>query len=211
MQRTLTCLLAAGLGLNATVNAAAQVPANRLAATGTVVTALLVGDSDDFLDSGFGLEGSFSIRPLPGPYLWLRADLGYLDLSEGQDALTGGSVDNNMLNLLVGPELAYPVWRLEPFARGYVGLAVNVLSVSGGAGSSAVDETDTVFAWGAGLGLRGRLSSGVAPISLELSGRFIDTGELESRARRRRAWVATSRCSCWGWASGSVYLELSFS
>lgn len=172
-------LLAAGLTLGVVERAAAQSALHRFAASGAVIGALLVGESDDFLDGGYGVEGSFSYRLPSLHHVWLRADLGYLDLSEGRDALTGARVDNNIVNLLVGPEVAYSIWRVEPFARGYLGLAVNRLSVSASAGSTQQNSTDAVFAWGLGLGLRVLLAQGRAPVSLELSGRFVDTGELQ--------------------------------
>ncbi len=168
-----------GLTLGVVDRAIAQFTPHRFAATGTLIGSLLVGESDDYLDGGYGVEGSFSYRPLPVRHFWLRADAGYIDLSEGRDPLTGAVVDNNMLKLLVGPEVAYSIWRVEPFARAYLGLAVNRLSVSASAGSSRLNETDAVFAWGLGLGLRGLLARGRAPVSLELSARFVDAGELQ--------------------------------
>lgn len=169
--------LAIGPTAGAFEGAAAQSTSHRLAVGAGVIGSLLVGGTDDFLDGGYGVEGSIGYRPLPVRYVWLRADIGYIDLSEDRNALSGAAVDNNMFNLLVGPEVAYAIWRVEPFARAYMGLAVNRLSAS--AGSSRLNETDAVFAYGLGLGLRGLLARGRAPVSLELSGRLVDTGEVQ--------------------------------
>ncbi len=168
-----------GLTSGAFEGAAAQPTSHGIAAAGGVIGALLVGESDDFLDGGYGVEASFSYRPPSLPILWLRADVGYIDLSEGRDPLTGAAVDNNLFSLLVGPEFAYRIWRVEPLARAHVGLAVNRLSVGASAGSSQLTETDAVFAWGLGIGLRLLLASGRNPVSLELSGRLVDTGEVQ--------------------------------
>ncbi len=177
VRRAAACLLP-GLLLAAVQPASAQDGNDRFGLAGTFVGGLLVGDSDDYLDDGIGVEGSFTFRMLKSRYLWLRADLGYLGISAYNDPQSGAAIDNDMLNLLVGPEVTYPIWRLEPFLRGYVGLAMNILSVSGSADSD-LNTTDTVFAWGLGPGLRGLLVQGANPVSLELSARLIRTDELE--------------------------------
>ncbi len=156
----------------------AQNDNDRFGLVGTLNGGLLVGGSDDYLDDGWGIEGSFAYRLLTARYLWLRADLGYLDTSAITDPQSGAAIDNNMVNFFVGPELMASVWRFEPFLRGYVGVALNRLKVSGSNGAD-LDGTDTVFAYGFGPGLRAILSQGAHPISIELSARFIGTGEMD--------------------------------
>ncbi|UCF18889.1 MAG: hypothetical protein JSU87_13285 [Gemmatimonadota bacterium] len=161
--------------------AAAQSGNDRFGLIGTLVGGLLVGGSDDYLDDGLGVEGSFTYRVLEARYLWIRADLGYLDTSAYNDPETGARIDNNMLILFAGPEVTYPIWRFEPFVRGYVGLARNSLSVSGSARAD-LNGTDTVFAWGFGPGLRGILLEGTNPVSIEFSARLVRTNELDFAA-----------------------------
>jgi hypothetical protein len=153
-----------------------------LAVGASAIGGLLVGDSDDFLDGGYGIEAAAAYR-LATAYVWGRADFGYLDLSDANDPFTGSSADNSLVTLFIGPEFTIPVWRFEPFARTFVGFAANLLE-SRGVGIPEQKATDWNFAWGAGIGIRALLQAGTAPFSLEVSGRLIDAGDVVfARAR----------------------------
>lgn len=138
-------------------------------------TGLLVGDASDFLDSGFGLQGS--VRWYAQRWIAARATIGFLALSEGRDELSGVTTDNTILNLLVGPELILHIGPVEPHLFGAVGLAINFLNAEGPAGS--IDETDTAFAYGGGGGLRVVVHSGRHPLALQANAAIVDAGELD--------------------------------
>jgi opacity protein-like surface antigen len=160
----------------------AQEHTPNLAVSASAITGLLVGGSDDFLDSGYGVEAAAAYR-LGTVHVCGRTDLGYLDLSDDNDPFTAITADNSLVTLFVGPDFTVPVWRFEPFARAFVGFAAN-LHESRGVGIPEERATDWNFAWGLGIGLRVLLQSGTAPLNLEVSGRFIDAGMVEfARAR----------------------------
>lgn len=137
---------------------------------------LLVGDASDFLDSGFGLQGSLRWYA-PKRWIAARAAIGFLALSEGRDELSGITTDNTILNVLAGPELILRIGPVEPHLFGVAGLAVNVLNAEGPAGS--IDETDATFAYGAGGGLRVIVSGGRHPLALHANAAIVNAGELD--------------------------------
>lgn len=137
---------------------------------------LLVGGASDFLDGGFGLQGSVHWYA-PERWIAARAAIGFLALSKGRDERSGITTDNTLLNVLVGPELIFPIGPVEPHVFGVVGLAVNLLDATGPAGSTG--ETDAAFAYGAGGGLRVIMHAGRHPLALHGNGAIVRVGQLD--------------------------------
>lgn len=133
--------------------------------------ALLVGGGD-LLDGGFGIEGTGGIRLGDSP-LWIRGDAGFLGLGAVTPTPGGGTADNTLFTLLVGPEVEGRIGIVLPFLHAWAGYAINV---PGGSASTA--DTNGSSAFGAGAGLRLRLSSASRPALIEAGVRLTRIGEL---------------------------------
>jgi hypothetical protein len=137
---------------------------------------LLVGDASDFLDGGFGLQGSVRWYA-PRRWIAARTAIGFLALSQKRDEVSGITTDNTLVHVLVGPELILPLGPVEPHAFGVVGLAVNLLDTDGPGGGA--DETDAAFAYGAGGGLRVIVRAGRHPLAVQANAAIVNAGELD--------------------------------
>lgn len=132
----------------------------------------LVSDFGDGSDGGFGLEGTGGIRLGASP-VWIRADAGFLDLSETLRTSGVGTSGNTLLSLVAGPEFQSSRGLVRPFFHFVVGYIRN----RPGGDASPAEENGTA-AWGFGGGARIRLSSTSRPAMIEAGLRITHTGEL---------------------------------
>jgi len=142
------------------------------------------GDLNAFFDHGFGgqLEGGWALTE--DGRLRLRGDLGFLVY--GHERITycytvpiGCRVEaeltttNNIIYVGVGPEVAFPMGRVEPYVYGTTGVSyfATISSLDGADGGPDWAETtnydDVVMAWRLGGGMRLRVNNGRRPVSLD--------------------------------------------
>lgn len=92
---------------------------------------------------------------------------------------------NDIVSLGVGPELAGPDRRLQPFLHGFAGVTAFVTESSlrgrndhdGFAGT--YNQHDFTFSWGGGAGVRARIPVAGVPVHLNLAGRYQNNGHVE--------------------------------
>lgn len=172
-------LLAAALlpptTLSAARPASAQDAAARTHLGAAVQTGLLVGQADDFLDSGLGVEVTFLREIGPSRTFGLRASAGWLDLEDDRaNGIGRGGADNGLLGFLVGAAVQPAVGPLRPYLHGLVGAVANLPEFDGGG-----PEVGAAWApaYGGEAGLR--LPLGQRPVALEAGMRILEAGELE--------------------------------
>lgn len=130
---------------------------------------LFLGTHSDFLDGGFGFEGTLSRELASGFHLRADAIVSLLDDQQGESDVAG----NRIAIFTLGPEARVSLGRLEVYARGLVGLVTNRQTRSG----STADEVGTwATVLGGGAGARISL---VPSLALDLGGDLIKAGELD--------------------------------
>lgn len=130
---------------------------------------LIVGSASDFLDSGFGVDGTVSHGV--ARHLSVRADGMLIRLAAATNV--NETAGNTMFIFGLGPEFYVSLSAVTLYARPLVGLAANVQSRT----NSALVERTT---WAGVLGGGGGLRLNVAPtVTLELGGDVVKLGELD--------------------------------
>lgn len=150
-------------------SAEAQQPAHRVGLAPRV--GLLIG-SGDVLDGGFGIEATGGLRLGDSP-VWIRGDAGFLGLEATTPTPGGSTSDNTLFTLLVGPEIEGRLGAVQPFLHALVGYVLNVPS-----GDVSTADTNGSGSFGAGAGVRLRLSSAPRHALLEAGLRLMRSGEL---------------------------------
>lgn len=151
-----------------------------------VVGATPIGDLGSFFDAGFGAQFSGAVAVGAEGRVRLRGQLGFLNYGIERQQFCfslpiGCRVDldltttNNIFFGSVGPEVAFPQGRFEPYVHVGGGFAAFVTSSSLDDGydhgrdfGSTTHLSDAVLSWTAGGGIRIRLSEGRKPVSLDL-------------------------------------------
>lgn len=154
--------------------AAAQEEPARSHLGAALYTGLLVGQADDFLDSGLGAEATFLREIDAARAFGLRASVGWLDLTDDTAGPDRGRADNGLLGLLVGPTLQPALGPLRPFLQGIAGAVANFPRFDGDGPEAGASWA---LAYGGEAGLR--LPLGPEPVGIEAGMRILDSGELE--------------------------------
>ena len=199
--RNLAALLASlALALGAVTAAAAQdapLPPVRANAGGAFIIAVPIGEFDDYVNTGWGIDGHFRIHLDRQGIISLRADGSFVNYgNETRRVCFGGGVgcliqldlttSNNILSFAAGPEIAVPDGLIQPYIHGGIGISY-FATTSSVEGSDNNDEPfarttnfdDLTFSWIAAAGLRIPLSRGRTPVALDLGARLLDNGEVE--------------------------------
>jgi len=161
------------------------------------VIAVPTGAFDDYVGTGFGAGGSFTLGLDHARMLGLRVDGGFINYGRETKRVcfsqTVGcrvevdlTTNNNIFYGGVGPELTVPSGMLRPYVHAGIGFAYfattsSVDDLGGGDGNiaSTTNFDDVTFAWLAGGGLRIRLSSGKTPVHLDFGAEYHGNGEVE--------------------------------
>jgi hypothetical protein len=138
---------------------------------------LLVGDASDFLDGGGSRFLMADFRMDARDFFHIRIDGALTTLEDDEDQFTGARAENDVLALLVGPQLSRPFGRWRPYAAVLAGtVAVHWRTESGSGFDDDEDDIEGAFALGAHAGLAFTLDEGDHPIALRLEARLIDGG-----------------------------------
>lgn len=157
------------------------------------------GEFGDYVGTGWGIAGHFTLGLGGEGVLGLRAEGGYLNygketrrvcLSEtvGCRIEVDLTTSNDILYLNLGPEFSLPWGPIQPYANLSAGFSyfATVSSVRGSSGSGDDEDfarttnfDDFTFAWQAGTGVRIALPWGDAPLFLDLGARYHTNGEAE--------------------------------
>lgn len=172
---------------------AQQDPAFRGAAGGDVLFAFPVGEFEENVGYGFGLGVHGRIHLDADGRLSLRGDLGFINYGNETIRIcvtqpcrvTGDlTTSNNIFLFGVGPEIGMGSEGLRLYANAGLGFAyfATTSSVSGenNSGDAFAESTnfdDLTFAWTAGSGIRVRVWSGRAPVSIDIGARYHGNGE----------------------------------
>lgn len=162
------------LGVPATTRAQDRPPSALALGAGAEVQ-LLVGA--ELIDGGIGPGVTLDWPPTESPLFRVTADASLSPLDDDTDGLTGARADNTVWTMVAGPELAVPLWRLEPHVGALGGVMMTAWSVEGR--SRERDGGSLTAVWGGQAGLDVRLLGGRYPVSLTTNFRILDGGELE--------------------------------
>jgi hypothetical protein len=201
MNRRIAALTLGVLALVASPVRAQDAPDQRpvRARAGAAFTiAVPAGEFSDYVGTGWGVNGHFTIGLAGEGALGLRLGAGYINygretrtvcLSQtvGCRITVDLTTSNDIAYANLGPELALPVGPLRPYANISAGFSyfATVSSVKGTGNTSGEDFArttnfgDFTFAWQAGTGLRIALPWGRTPISLDFGLRYHANGEAE--------------------------------
>lgn len=166
----------------------------RAYAGATLQVAKPVGEFDDYVDAGFGVDGHLLLSLSRSSALGLRIDGGFLNYGNERrtvplSSTVGGRItvdlttSNNILTLGAGPQLMLPSGSLRPYAFGTAGLAyfVTESSLRGDRGGDTFATTnnydDLAFALQGGVGLYVPVRRGRTPISIDLGARYNRNGQ----------------------------------
>jgi hypothetical protein len=156
------------------------------------------GEFSDYVGTGWGVNGHFTLGLAGDGALGLRFGAGYINYGrETREVCLSQTVgcritvdlttSNDIFYANLGPELALPVGPVRPYANLSAGFSyfATVSSVKGTGNVSGDDFArttnfdDFTFAWQAGTGLRILLPWGRVPIMLDLGLRYHTNGEAE--------------------------------
>lgn len=170
----------------------------RASAGAGILIASPAGEFKDYVGTGFGLGGHFTLNLDPSGIIGLRAGGGFINYGRETKRVcfsqTVGcrvevdlTTNNNIFYGNIGPELAVQAGMVRPYVNAGIGFAyfattssVDDISNSGDDEiASTTNFDDITFAWTAGGGLRFRLSSGRMPFSLDFGVRYHGNGEVE--------------------------------
>ena len=130
---------------------------------------LIVGTASEFLDSGFGVDGTASYGV--AGHLSVRADGMLIRLAPITN--NNETAGNTMFILGLGPEVYVSFSAVTLYARPLLGVAANMQSRTN---STSVERVTWARVFGGGVGLR----LDVAPtVALDLGGDVVKLGELE--------------------------------
>jgi len=156
------------------------------------------GEFDDYVGTGFGVDGHFTLKLDQTGILGLRLGAGFINYGRETKRVcfsqTVGcrvevdlTTNNNIFYGDIGPELTLPAGRLRPYVNAGIGFAYfattssveDISSVGDDELASTTNFDDITFAWQAGGGLRFRVSSGNTPVYLDFGVRYHTNGEVE--------------------------------
>ncbi|MDH3423672.1 MAG: hypothetical protein OEN00_11815 [Gemmatimonadota bacterium] len=126
------------------------------------------GGGSDFLDSGFGLDGT--VARAMGSHFAIRADGILIRLAPSSTGASPGR--NTIIALGVGPEANLSLSAFSLYARLLLGVATNVQGGTGSTGGEGGTWTGRV---GGGVGVRIAVSRSVA---VDFGGDILKLGEL---------------------------------
>lgn len=201
MRMRVTALaLGALIGIAAPLGAQGA-PGDRLVrarAGGSFTIAAPSGEFDDYVGTGWGLAGHFTLNLAGEGALGLRAEGGYINYGRETKRVclsqTVGcriqvdlTTSNDILYFNLGPELSLPFGPLQPYANlsGGFSYFATVSSVEGSGNPDSEDFArttnfdDFTWAWQAGTGVRIALPWGVNPWYLDFGVRYHTNGEAE--------------------------------
>jgi opacity protein-like surface antigen len=162
----------------------------------SVMYAHPLGEFADQIERGFGLMIGSSVPVRPNSPLSLRVDAGVINYgNETREVCLSPTIgcrvrldlttSNNILVAGVGPQLALPGGPIRPYIHATAGLAYfgTTSSIRGLDDHRQIAQTtnhdDVTFSWGGGGGMRIALSSGAAPVLLDLGARYHNNGRVE--------------------------------
>lgn len=169
-------------------------PPLRASAGGQLIIAVPIGEFDDYVDTGWGLDGHFRIRLDQQGIVSFRVDGSFVNYGNETRRVclvtclieADITTSNNILSAAFGPEISVPDGIVQPYINGGIGFSYfsTTSSVEGSDNNnepfaSTTNFDDFTFAWIAGGGLRIPLSRGRTPVALDLGARLLDNGEVE--------------------------------
>jgi hypothetical protein len=165
---------------------------------GGFTIAVPAGEFDDYVGTGWGLAGHFTLGLAGGGALGLRAEGGYVNYGRETKRVclsqTVGcriqvdlTTSNDIMYFNLGPELAVPSGPVRPYVNlsGGFSYFATVSSVEGSGNPDMEDFArttnfdDFTWAWQAGAGLHIALPWGSMPLFLDLGARYHTNGEAE--------------------------------
>ena len=175
-------LLSASL-FGAALPVSAQTPPRARVGAGLGVD-LMLGDASDFLDRGTSRFLMADFRMDAADRLHIRLDASWSSLHDDEDELSGARAENDLVEVLTGPQITGRLGRFRPYAAVLGGLAVvhwrteqpdavtNVEEVrnDGGRGS---------FAYGGHAGIGLLLDEGNRPVTIQVEARLQDAGSFD--------------------------------
>lgn len=151
------------------------------------------GEFADYVDRGFGLDGSFTYRLDRAGWLGLRADLGFVVYGhEAREVCLSATVgcrvtldlttSNTIVYGGVGPQIMVPVGPVRPYADaaisfGYFGTTSSLSDDSDSEPFASTNNfDDATVAWSGGGGVLIPVYGGKTPVALDLAARFHRNG-----------------------------------
>jgi len=166
----------------------------RMAAGGSVSYGLPVGEFQDYVDHGWGLDAFFRWNADPHGILSLRLDGGFVEygsetkrfpLLPGTGRITVKlTTSNNIAWMGVGPQLTIPTPFMQPYVNASAGFSYffTESSVAGSSDNTNFADTqnydDGTFAWGVGGGFLIPFHTRKANIALDLGVRYHGNGQV---------------------------------
>jgi hypothetical protein len=168
----------------------------RSAGSFAVIQSRPVGALGDNIGFGYGAEGAYLFRLDRAGYLSLRADAGFLQYGQESkqvplSATIGGriqvkvSTDNNIVPLMIGPQLMWPRGAIRPYVNAGVGgqFFFTQSSVDGADGTldyaNTTNQWDATSAWVAGGGVYLPLYERGVKVLLDLGAQYIHGGRAQ--------------------------------
>jgi opacity protein-like surface antigen len=170
----------------------------RARAGGAFTIASPTGEFADYVGTGWGLNGHFTLGLAAEGALGLRFGAGFINYGNETKTVclsqTVGcritvdlTTSNNIGYANLGPELAVPVGPVQPYVNLSAGFSyfATMSSVKGTANVGGDDFANTTnfddftFAWQAGAGLRIALPVRRTPVAIDLGLRYHTNGEAE--------------------------------
>lgn len=194
---TLALFAVSGLPASAAAQNDIDVRPVRAHAGGAFTIASPAGEFGDYVSTGWGVAGHFTLGLAGEGAFGLRADAGYINYGREKKRVclsqTVGcriqvdlTTSNDIFYFNLGPEFALPAGPVRPYANLSGGFAwfATVSSVEGTSSSDddfarTTNFDDITFAWQAGTGLRIALPWGDSPVFLDLGVRYHTNGEAE--------------------------------
>ena len=164
---------------------------------GALIVASPVGEFDDYVGTGWGLDGHFALKLGRSGIVSLRGDGGFivygheekrvcLSSTVGCRIMVDLTTSNDIAFFNIGPQLAVAGGPVQPYITASLGVSY-FATVSSIRGSNDSDESnfsttnfdDVTFGWQAGTGLRVPLGIGNTPIFIDIGARYNINGRVE--------------------------------
>lgn len=170
----------------------------RARAGGAFTIAVPTGEFADYVGTGWGVNGHFTLGLAGEGALGLRFGAGFVNYGNETKTVclsqTVGcritvdlTTSNNIAYANLGPELAVPVGPLQPYVNLSAGFSYFATmssvkgtgNISGDNFANTTNFDDVTFAWQAGTGLRIALPVERTPVAIDIGVRYHTNGEAE--------------------------------